>query len=50
MVYRVYYVDQLVETFSERFNSYYTAALDTDFNSLSLPVQVDYVRYLFKVG
>ena len=48
-MYRVYYIDQLVEQFSERFNSYYTEALATDFTSLSLPGQVEYVRYLFKV-
>ena len=49
VLYRIYYVDHLVEQFIERFNSYYTEALSTDFTALSLPAQVDYVRYLFKV-
>ena len=43
-------MDQSVEKFSQRFDSYYTAAVATDFSALSLPAQVDYVRYLFKVS
>ena len=49
VVYKVYYIDSMVEQFTVRFNTYYTAAVATDFTSLSLPAQVDYVRYLFKV-
>ena len=45
----MYTIDHLVVEFTERFNTYYMAALNTDFSSLSLPAQVDYVRYLFEV-
>ncbi|CAI8037287.1 Prodigiosin synthesizing transferase PigC [Geodia barretti] len=48
VVYTVYKIDQLVEQFSQRFNSYYTAAVETDFSSLSLPAQIDYVKHLFE--
>ena len=49
VIYKVYYIDSMVEQFTVRFNTYYTAAVATDFTSLSLPAQVDYVKYLFKV-
>ena len=49
MAYRVYYIDQLVDQFTQRFNTYYTAAVATDFASLSLPAQVDYVKHLLEV-
>ncbi len=48
-MYKIYYIDHLVETFFQNFNRHYADALATDFTRLSLPQQVDYVRHLYKV-
>ena len=49
-VYKVFFMDSLVRQFSVRFQGYYEEALATDFSSLSLSAQLDYVKYLFKVS
>lgn len=50
MMYKIYYIDSLVEGFSTHFNKHYADALATDFNSLSLQEQVNYVRLLYEVS
>ena len=47
--YKIYYIDHLVEGFMKNFNRYYADALATDFNSLSLTEQTDYVKLLYRV-
>ena len=47
--YKIYYIDHLVEGFMKNFNRYYADALATDFNSLSLTEQADYVKFLYRV-
>ena len=47
--YKIYYIDHLVEGFMKNFNRYYADALATDFNSLSLTEQADYVKLLYRV-
>ncbi len=49
MLYKIYYIDHLVEMFFQNFNRHYADALATDFTTLSLPEQVDYVKHLYKV-
>ena len=49
VAYKVYYIDHLVEGFMNHFNRYYADALATDFNSLPLTDQVDYVKLLYRV-
>ena len=49
VVYKIYYIDHLVEGFMKGFNRYYADALATDFNSLPLAEQADYVKLLYRV-
>ena len=49
IVYKIYYIDHLVEGFVKNFNRYYADALATDFNSLQLTEQADYVKLLYRV-
>ena len=49
VVYKIYYIDHLVEEFMKSFNRYYADALATDFNSLPLAEQADYVKLLYRV-
>lgn len=49
MMYKIYFMDNLVEGFSDNFNKYYSAAMETDFNQLSLQEQVAYVKLLYEV-
>ena len=49
VVYKIYYIDHLVEGFMKSFNRYYADALATDFNSLPLAEQADYVKLLYRV-
>ena len=49
IAYKIYYIDHLVEGFMNHFNRYYADALATDFNSLPLTDQVDYVKLLYRV-
>lgn len=49
IVYKIYYIDHLVEGFMKHFNRYYADALATDFNSLQLTEQADYVKLLYRV-
>ena len=48
-MHKIYYMDNLVESFFAHFNRHYADALATDFGSLSLQQQVAYVRMLYKV-
>ena len=50
MLHKIYRIDSLVDGFFENFNKHYSDAVDTDFYSLSLTEQVDFVRHLYKVG
>ncbi len=50
MMHKIYYIDSLVNDFFTNFNTHYADALATDFNSLSLPQQVDYIKHLYKVS
>ena len=50
MLYKIYYMDDMVKQFSQYFNKHYSAAMSTDFNSLSLQEQVAYVKTLYKVN
>ncbi len=49
MLHKIYYIDSLVDQFFTNFNTHYADALATDFDSLSLPEQVDYIKHLYKV-
>lgn len=45
----VYFIDSYVEEFFTMFNKYYSEALATDFEELSLQEQIKYVKHLYKV-
>ena len=49
MLYKIYYIDSLVENFFVNFNRHYADAMATDFNKLSLQEQVAYVKLLYRV-
>ncbi|XP_064399663.1 rifampicin phosphotransferase-like isoform X2 [Halichondria panicea] len=48
MLHKIYYIDSLVSQFFTNFNTHYADALATDFDNLSLPEQVDYIKHLYK--
>lgn len=45
----VYFIDSYVESFFTRFNKHYQDAINTDFTSLSLQEQIQYINHLNKV-
>lgn len=49
MMYKIYFIDHLVETFFSNFNRHYADAMAADFSNLSLQEQVAYVKLLYKV-
>ena len=46
----VYYMDDLVKQFFYNFNHHYQKALDTNFCSLSLVEQVEFIKHLYEVN
>lgn len=48
LIKRVYFIDSYVEEFFTMFNKYYSEALATDFEELSLQEQIKYVKHLYK--
>ena len=45
----VLFIDSYVEEFFKMFNKYYSEAVETDFEELSLQEQIKYVKHLYKV-
>lgn len=49
MLYKIVYIDSYVKSFFANFDPHYADGVATDFNSLSLPEQVAYVKHLYEV-
>ena len=50
MLYKIFFIDRLVEQFTVHFNQTYSNALATDFYSMPLTEQAEYVKMLYKVS